>query len=586
MAVRKTKIVCTLGPATDDPKVLEQLMRSGMNVARLNFSHGTYEEQQKRIDMLKAVRKKLDLPIAMLLDTKGPEIRIGDMKDGGAQLKAGQTLTLTPEQMEGTAEKVSVSYPNLADDLHVDDTVLFDDGLIVCKVKAIKGRDIQLSVQNGAMLSSKKSLNIPGVNINMPYVSERDRKDLEFGVKNDVDFVAASFVRTPYDVMEVRKILEDLGAGDTDIIAKIENGQGVENIDEIIKVSDGIMVARGDMGVEIALEELPNIQKMLIEKCYKAGKKVITATQMLDSMIRNPRPTRAETTDVANAIYDGTSAIMLSGETAVGKYPVQSVETMSRIAVSTEMHIDYKERFEQEATLSTPNVTDAISHATCTTAHDLGAAAIIAVSKGGNTARMISKFRPVCPIISPTTSEKVWRQLNLSWGVVPLQCEEQYSTDALFEYAVELSVKTGIVEKGDIVVITGGIPVGVSGNTNTLKVHLVGDVLVQGTGVNDLSVSGKICVAKDEKELANNFQDGDIIVMPKTSNLVIDILRRCSGIITEEEGVSSHGAVVGITLDIPVVTGAKGATDILKSGTVVTMDSTRGLVYGGVVKLL
>lgn len=586
MAVRKTKIVCTLGPATDDPKVLEQLMRSGMNVARLNFSHGTYEEQQKRIDMLKAVRKKLDLPIAMLLDTKGPEIRIGDMKDGGAQLKAGQTLTLTPEPMEGTAEKVSVSYPNLADDLHVDDTVLFDDGLIVCKVKAIKGRDIQLSVQNAAMLSSKKSLNIPGVNINMPYVSERDRKDLEFGVKNDVDFVAASFVRTPYDVMEVRKILEDLGAGDTDIIAKIENGQGVENIDEIIKVSDGIMVARGDMGVEIALEELPNIQKMLIEKCYKAGKKVITATQMLDSMIRNPRPTRAETTDVANAIYDGTSAIMLSGETAVGKYPVQAVETMSRIAVSTETHIDYKERFEQEATLSTPNVTDAISHATCTTAHDLGAAAIIAVSKGGNTARMISKFRPVCPIISPTTSEKVWRQLNLSWGVVPLQCEEQYSTDALFEYAVELSVKTGIVEKGDIVVITGGIPVGVSGNTNTLKVHLVGDVLVQGTGVNDLSVSGKICVAKDEKELANHFQDGDIIVMPKTSNLVIDILRRCSGIITEEEGVSSHGAVVGITLDIPVVTGAKGATDILKSGTVVTMDSTRGLVYGGVVKLL
>ncbi len=586
MAVRKTKIVCTLGPATDDPKVMEQLMRSGMNVARLNFSHGTHEEQQMRIDELKAAREKLGLPVALLLDTKGPEIRIGDMKDGGVQLKEGQTLTLTPEKIEGTAERVSIGYPDLADDLHVDDTVLFDDGLIVCKVKAIKGREIRLLVQNSAVLKSKKSLNIPGVNINMPYVSEADRRDLEFGVKNDVDFVAASFVRTPYDVMEIRKILEELGGRDTHIIAKIENGQGVENIDEIIKVSDGIMVARGDMGVEIALEELPNIQKLLIKKCYKAGKKVITATQLLDSMIRNPRPTRAETTDVANAIYDGTSAIMLSGETAIGKYPVQAVETMSRIAVSTEAHIDYKARFAKEANLSTPNVTDAISHATCTTAHDLGAAAIIAVTKGGNTARMISKFRPVCPIISPTTSEKIWRQLSLSWGVVPVKSEEKYTTDTLFDYAVELSVGTGIVQKGDIVVITGGIPVGVSGNTNTLKVHLVGDVLVQGSGVNELSVSGKLCVAKDEKELAKKFQDGDIIVMPKTSNLVIDILRHCSGIITEEEGVSSHGAVVGITLDIPVVTGAKGATKILKSGTTVTMDSARGLVYGGVVKLL
>ncbi len=586
MVVRKTKIVCTLGPATDNPKVMEKLMRAGMNVARINFSHGTYEEQQKRIDGFKAVREKLDLPIALMLDTKGPEIRIGDVAGGGVQLEEGQTLTLTPEKIEGTAQRVSIGYPDLAEDLHVDDTVLFDDGLIVCTVKAIKKKEIQLLVHNSAVLKSKKSLNIPGVNINMPYVSEADRRDLEFGIQNDIDFVAASFVRTPYDVMEIRKVLEELGGNNVDIIAKIENGQGVENIDEIIKASDGIMVARGDMGVEIALEELPHIQKMLIEKCYKAGKKVITATQMLDSMIRNPRPTRAETTDVANAIYDGTSAIMLSGETAIGKYPVQAVETMSKIAVCTEMNINYKERFEQEADLSTPNVTDAISHATCTTAHDLGAAAIIAVTKMGNTARMISKFRPVCPIISPTTSEKIWRQLNLSWGVVPVKGVEKYTTDALFDYAVELSVGTGIVKKGDIVVITGGIPVGVSGNTNTLKVHLVGDVLVQGSGVNDLSVSGKLCVAKDEKELVQDFQDGDIIVMPKTSNLIIDILRRCSGIITEEEGISSHGAVVGITLNVPVITGAKGATKILKSGTTVTMDSSRGLVYGGVVKLL
>ncbi len=582
----KTKFVCTLGPAVGDAKMIEKLIVGGMNVARINFSHGTHESHQIMINEFKKAREKTRMPVALLLDTKGPEIRIGTFNEGKVELKEGQTFTLTTESIEGDSTRVSVSYPKLSQELPNGTMILIDDGLIACRVISTTKNDVICKVINPGIISDRKSINIPGVSVKMPYVSEKDRDDLLFGIQNDFDFVAASFVRTHYDVLDVRKILEENGGKGIRIISKIENGEGVENIDEIIKASDGIMIARGDMGVEIPLEELPAIQKMLIKKCYQAGKMVITATQLLDSMIRNPRPTRAETTDVANAIYDGTSALMLSGETAIGKYPLESLETMSRITGKTEGSINYIKRFEESHMVFAPNVTNAISHATCTTAHDLGAAAIITVTKSGHTARMISKFRPQCPIIATSTSEKIVRQLNLSWGVIPMVSAEKSSTDDLFEHAVDISMKTGLIKNGDLVVITGGMPVGISGNTNILKVHLVGHVLVQGFSVNHLSVSGNLCVAQNEDEALATFNDGDILVIPSTSNKVLEILKKCSAIITEEDGMSTHGAIVGMTLNLPVITGAMGATKLLKSGTTVTVDSERGLVYSGVVKQL
>ncbi len=584
--MRKTKIVCTLGPATDDPDILRKLMQNGMNVARLNFSHGTHEEQQKRVDLFKQIRDELGLPIALLLDTKGPEIRLGNFETGSVDLKEGQLFTLTVRDVLGNDEMVSVSYKGLPDDVSVGNRILIDDGLIELLVREVDGPDIRCEVQNEGKVSNHKGINVPGVSIKLPYMSEKDKQDICFGIKNDFDFIAASFVRTAQDVWEVRKVLEQNGGSNIQIIAKIENGEGVANIEEILRFSDGIMVARGDMGVEIPLEELPIIQKMLIEKCYKAGKPVITATQMLDSMIRNPRPTRAETTDIANGIYDGTSAIMLSGETSVGKYPVESLKTMARIAVRTERSIDYRKRFALESFNVQPNVTNAISHATCTTAHDLGAAAIISVTKSGHTARMVSKFRPACPIVATTTSVKVYRQLAISWGVYPLLADIKETTDDLFDHAVEKALQSGIVKNGDLVVITAGLPLGISGTTNILKVHLVGHVLVEGVGVNNLSVSGNVCVAKSCEQALREFNEGDILVAEYTCNDLLPILKKAGGIIVEEPGMTSHAAIVGLALDIPVITGAKGCTQILKSGTTVTIDGGRGLVYSGVTKVL
>lgn len=583
--MQKTKIVCTLGPSTDSPEVLKKIIKSGMSVARVNFSHGTYESHSQRIDAFKKIRTELKRPIALLLDTKGPEIRLGTFKNGKAELKQGQSFTLTTTEIEGDETKAFINYKGLPGDIMPGSPILIDDGLIEMKVEGTTEDEIICRVINGGPVSDRKSLNVPGTSISMPYISAKDQEDLMFGIKNDFDFIAASFVRNAHDVMDIRKILEDNGGSAIKIIAKIENGEGVANIDEIIKVSDGIMVARGDMGVEIPFVELPAIQKMLIEKCYKAGKMVITATQLLDSMIRNPRPTRAETTDVANAVYDGTSALMLSGETAIGKYPVESVETMAKIAIRTESAINYKKRFEQSH-ITSPNVTDAISHATVTTAHDLEAAAIITVTRSGHTAKMVSKFRPESPIIAVTVNPKVQRQLNLSWGVIPLLGEEKDTSDELFEHAVEKALEHELLDNGDLVVIAGGTPAGISGNTNTLKVHLVGHVLVQGTPVNELNVSGSLCVAANEEQAIRDFNEGDILVIPFTSNKLLSVLKKAKGIISEADGITSHAAVVGMTLDIPVITGAKGATQILKSGTLVTMDSARGLIYSGVVKLL
>lgn len=472
--MRKTKIVCTMGPAVNDINILKSLVENGMNVARLNFSHGEYSEHKKRIDDIKMVRDELNAPVAILLDTKGPEIRIKEFKQGSVKLIDGAEFTLTCKDVIGDEGIVSVTYENLYKDITKDSRILLDDGLIELKVENILDKDIICKVINGGVLSNRKSINIPGASINLPYLSEKDKNDIIFGIENDVDFIAASFVRTADDVLQVRQILDQNGGEDIQIIAKIENSEGVNNIDAIINVSDGIMVARGDMGVEISFEDLPAIQKLLIEKCYKAGKKVITATQMLDSMIRNPRPTRAETTDVANAIYDGTSAIMLSGETAIGKYPVESVITMSKIAEKTESSINYKKRFHNQDTKQlTKTVTSAISHATCTMAMDLGAAAIITVTNSGVTARMVSSFRPDCTIIATTPIKKVYRQLALSWGVNPVLSKKQSNTDDLFDHSIEKSVETELVKNGDLVVITGGHPVGISGTTNIIKAHRI-----------------------------------------------------------------------------------------------------------------
>ncbi len=468
--MRKTKIVCTLGPATDDENVLRQMILAGMNTARFNFSHGDYESHQKRIDMFKKVRREMGMPVAMLLDTKGPEVRIKTFENGKVMLSEGQLFTLTTKDVAGTENIVSVTYKKLPFDLTVGNKILLDDGNIEMVVEKIEDTDIICRVLTGGPLSDRKSMNLPGIDLYMPYMDDVDRQDLLFGIKNDFDYIAASFARRADDIVGMRKFLDANGGEEIEIIAKIENREGVNNIDDILAVSSGIMVARGDMGVEIDFEELPTIQKMLIKKCYSAGKRVITATQMLESMIANPRPTRAETSDVANAVYDGTSAIMLSGETAVGKYPVEAVKAMSRIARSAEMDIDYKKRFTQ-STLSAPTIQDAISHAACTTAHDLNARVVIVVTNSGKTARMVSKFRPNMPIVAATPNEKTYRKLALSWGVYPVKAEWQTNSDALFSHAIKRVHEENYITKNDLAIIAAGIPMGES--TNTLRVITV-----------------------------------------------------------------------------------------------------------------
>ena len=579
--MRKTKIVCTLGPATDDENVLRQLMLEGMSVARMNFSHGSHEEQKKRLDMVKKLRKELGLPVAALLDTKGPEIRIGDIEGGKVELKKGQTFVLTTEDIVGNAEIVSITYKQLYKDVKPGDSILIDDGLIGMEVQKIDGEEIVCQVKNGGFISNHKGVNVPGVELKMPFVSQKDYEDIVFAAEQDYDFIAASFTRTADDILEIRKILEEKGGQYIHIIAKIENMQGVENCEEILRVADGIMIARGDMGVEIPLEEVPVIQKKLIRMALKASKPVITATQMLDSMIKNPRPTRAETSDVANAIYQGTGAIMLSGETAAGAYPIEAVRTMARIAERTEKDIDYSREFKPRRLAERPDVTNAISHATCTTAMDLNAAAIVAVTKSGRTVGRIAKYRPSCPIIGCATHSRVCRQLSLMWGVIPVEMQEEETADDLFDHAVKLSEDKKLISRGDLVVITAGVPLGLSGTTNMLKVQVAGNTLLTGRGCNALKASGNICVCNSADDLAKNFRPGDIVVVSATNNDMMPQLKDAAGIITEQGDRYSHAAIVGIALDIPVITEAKNAARILKSGTFVTMDSEQGLVYSG-----
>ena len=467
--MKKTKIICTLGPASETREKLRELMLAGMNVARFNFSHGTHEEQKIKFERVDQVRRELGLPVATLLDTKGPEIRLRDFEGGRAELTAGQIFTLTTEEVLGTSERASISYKNLKNDISEGNTILIDDGLIEMTVEAIEGEDIRCRVINGGFISNHKGLNVPGAVLSMPYISDVDRADILFGIEMGYDFLAASFVRTREDILEIRRILDEHGSR-MKIIAKIENMQGIENLAEILDVSDGIMVARGDMGVEIPMEEVPVMQKKMIKMAVAQGKHVITATQMLESMIKNPRPTRAEATDIANAIYDGTTAIMLSGESAAGLYPVEAVKTMARIAECAEYDIDYRARMNNIGIEAKKEITSAIAYATCTTAMDLGAAAIITVTMSGFTAEAISRYKPTCQIIGCTMDTGVYRQLNLLWGVKPLLMKRENDMEELFMDAVSESRKAGLIRSGDIVVITAGVPLGIAGKTNMIRV--------------------------------------------------------------------------------------------------------------------
>ncbi|KUJ90357.1 MAG: pyruvate kinase [Thermoanaerobacter thermocopriae] len=582
--MRRTKIVCTIGPASEDYNILRKLIEKGMNVARLNFSHGDFEEHGARIDNIKKIREEFGLPVAILLDTKGPEIRTGKFKNGGVELKEGQTFVITTRDVLGDETICSVSYKGLPQDVERGSRILIDDGLISLKVTDVKGEDIVCIVENSGPVKDHKGVNVPGVKLNLPALTQKDVDDIEFGIKKGIDIIAASFVRKAADVLAIRRLLEENKAEHILIIAKIENREGVENIDEIIKVSDGIMVARGDLGVEIPLEEIPIVQKMIIQKCNKAGKPVITATQMLDSMMRNPRPTRAEVTDVANAILDGTDAIMLSGETAQGKYPIEAFETMAKIAEKTEAYVGYRDIIDRNIDTNV-SITNAISHATCTTARDIGAAAIITCTKSGYTARMVSRYRPQAPIIATTPSESVARKLSIVWGVYPLITEEVSTTDEMIDVAIQSALTAGLIRNGDIVVISAGIPVAMTGTTNMLKVHIVGDVLLRGIGIGSKATTGVVCVINDISKDKDKFREGDIIVTAKTERDFMPLIEKASAIITEEGGLTSHAAIVGLNLGIPVVVGCEGATSKLKDGMTVTVDTVRGFVYKGIVNI-
>ncbi len=586
MNMRKTKIICTLGPATDSDEVLKSLMLAGMNVARMNFSHGSYEEHQDRIERVRRLRDELSLPIALLLDTKGPEIRTGTFRDGKVTLAEGETVIIRNDDILGTEKEFSITYKELPDDVVPGTRILIDDGLIELNVLRVKGRDIECRVLNGGPVSTKKSINVPGVELRLPALTPKDIQDIEFGIRNEFDFIAASFVRKPRDVQEIRHILEKHNAQDINIIAKIENGEGVANFEDILKVTDGIMVARGDLGVEIPAAEVPIVQKRFIQQCQNAGKISITATQMLDSMIRNPRPTRAEVSDVANAIFDGTSAVMLSGETAAGKYPLESLEMMVEIAKKTESTIDYWKNLQNTRYTMVSSVANAISHATCTTAMDLNAKAIIAITHAGRTARLISRFRPGCPVVATTVFPRVQRQLNLSWDVWPILVKEVESTDEMFDLGLTSAKDCGFLFDGDIIVMTGGTPIGMSGTTNTIKVQTIGHSLVQGKGLpvpegEPTKITGNVLIVRDPEHLMECSvipSDDIILVAPYTNNQMMPYIRKAKAIVVEDDDPSSHTATVAVALEIPTVLSCENATRLLKDGWVVTVDVEQGII--------
>ena len=578
--MRKTKIICTLGPSTDKEGVLRDLIANGMNVARFNFSHGSHEEHLGRLEKLKALREELGKPVAALLDTKGPEIRLKDFKNGVENLVAGQTFTLTTRDVEGTNEICSITYKDLPMDVEPNGTIMLDDGLIKLQIQTVNDTDIVCTVLNSGKIKNKKGVNVPGVHLSMPYMSQRDKDDIIFGIQQGYDFIAASFVRTAQDVYEIRNLLNQYDSN-IRIIAKIENREGVNNIDSILAAADAVMVARGDLGVEIDFTELPGIQKTIIERSFSFGKPIVTATQMLDSMIVNPRPTRAEISDVANAIYDGTSAIMLSGETAAGAYPVEALKTMSAIAERTEQEGHYLRGRLMEPNTGKISVSDATAHAACLTAKDVNAAAIVTVSESGTTARLLSKYRPQQPIIACVMREQVQRQLSLSWGITPLMMSLAHSTDELIEMSTALAKENGYLHNGELAVVTAGVPVGVSGTTNMIKIHMVGNCLATGVGVgpenNDVA-SGKACVCRTMDEVRAKFKPGMVLVVPSTSNEMLSFVRDAAALVVEEPGLNSHAAIAGKALLKPTVVGAAGATSHIRDGLMVAVDCAHGSV--------
>ena len=580
--MRKTKIICTLGPSTDKDGVLRELIANGMNVARFNFSHGSHEEHKGRLDLLKSLREELGKPVAALLDTKGPEIRLKDFKNGTEMLEAGQTFTLTTRDVEGTKEICSITYKDLPQDVAPGGTIMLDDGLIKLQIQTVNDTDIVCTVLNNGKIKNKKGVNVPGVHLSMPYMSQRDKDDIIFGIEQGFDFIAASFVRTAQDVYEIRNLLNEYDSN-IRIIAKIENREGVNNIDSILAAADAVMVARGDLGVEIDFTELPGIQKTIIDRSFSFGKPIVTATQMLDSMMVNPRPTRAEISDVANAIYDGTSAIMLSGETAAGAYPVEALKTMSAIAERTEQEGHYLRGRLMEPNTGKISVSDATAHAACLTAKDVNAAAIVTVSESGTTARLLSKYRPQQPIIACVMKEQVQRQLSLIWGITSLMMPLAHSTDELIEMSTALAKENGFLHNGELAVVTAGVPVGISGTTNMIKIHMVGNCLATGVGVGPenaevSNATGKACVCRTLDEVRAKFKPGMVLVVPSTSNEMLNYVRDAAALVVEEPGLNSHAAIAGKALLKPTVVGAVGATSHIRDGLMIAVDCAHGSV--------
>ncbi|OEK10697.1 pyruvate kinase [Staphylococcus saprophyticus] len=586
--MRKTKIVCTIGPASESEEMLEKLIKAGMNVARLNFSHGDHAEHKARIDTIRKVSKRLGKTVAILLDTKGPEIRTHNVKDGLIELEKGSEVTVSMTEVEGTPEKFSVTYENLINDVEEGSYILLDDGLIELQVKSIDkaNGEVLCDVLNTGELKNKKGVNLPGVKVSLPGITDKDADDINFGISEGVDFIAASFVRRPSDVLDIRKLLEAKQNKNISIIPKIENQEGIDNIKEILEVSDGLMVARGDMGVEIPPESVPMVQKDLIRQCNKLGKPVITATQMLDSMQRNPRATRAEASDVANAIYDGTDAVMLSGETAAGQYPEEAVKTMRNIAVSAEAAQDYKKLLSDRTKLVETSLVNAIGVSVAHTALNLNVKAIVAATESGSTARTISKYRPQSDIIAVTPNAETARQCALVWGIFPVVKEGRKTTDALLNNAVATAVETERVQNGDLIIITAGVPTGEKGTTNMMKLHLVGDELAKGQGIGRSSVVGKTLVVKDASELEGKDLSESIIVTSSVDETLVPYIENAIGLITEENGITSPSAIIGLEKGIPTVVGVENATSEIQNDVLITVDANQGKIFEGYANVL
>ena len=584
--MRKTKIVCTLGPATNDVEIMKQLIHNGMDAARINLSHGTYETHAETIAKLKQAREELNAPIPLILDTKGPEIRVKTFKEDKVRLEEDATFTLTTREVEGDVNIVSVTYADLPKDVHRGSRILIDDGLIELKVEDITETDVVCKVVNGGVVKSRKGVNLPGVEVNLPSLMEKDIEDLKFGVENGFDIVPSSFIRSAEDVLKIRRVLEENGGGQMHIISKIENQQGVENIDKILEASDGIMVARGDLGVEIPPEEVPLVQKILIAKANRIGKPVITATQMLESMVHSPRPTRAEANDVANAIFDGSDAIMLSGETAAGAYPLEAVATMARIALKAESAVDYAAKLANTTEPARVNITNAISMAACATAAELNPASTTTIPKSGFTARMLSRYRPACPLIASTSDETVWRQMNLIWGCKPMLYTGELPRGGVFDTALEIAVKSGLLKNGDTVVSALGMPLGFSGATNTLRVDIVGDVLCKGKGVGTKRATGTARVITARDGVERTFHQGDILVTTATDSSFMPYIRKAAAIVVGplDQNVNSHAEVAGMALDIPVIVCNAKVVDFIPAHSLITVDAEKGFVYKGIPK--